>query len=87
MRKNATTIICIYIQYVSIETDSLFGLPCCFKNISDVEKAIEDHTLATNSSFSVCKTEHGFNAKGVYDLFHLPATYFAQSVFFFRYEP
>ena len=31
------------------------------KNINDVEKAIEDHTLATNSCFLVYKTERGFN--------------------------
>ena len=65
--------------------DSLLGLPCCFKNINDVEKAIEDHTLATNSSSSVYKMEHGFNAKGIYIYeFVLFASYiFCTNIFFF----
>ena len=73
----------IYIQYVSTGTDSLFGLPCCFKNISDVEKAIEDHTLATNSSFSVYKTEHGFNAKGIYEFISFASYIFCTISIFF----
>ena len=36
------------------------------KNTSDDDKAIEDHALATHASFSVYKTEKGFNSKGKY---------------------
>ena len=36
------------------------------KNTSDADKAIEDHPLATHASFSVYKTEKGFNSKGKY---------------------
>ena len=53
--------------------------------VNDVEKDIEDHTLATSSSFSIYKTEDGLMQKLHMNLFHLLATCFAQSVFFFRY--
>ena len=43
----------------------LFNLPSCFKTLEDADKAIEDHSLATNASFSVYKTEKGFNLKGM----------------------
>ena len=61
------------LTYVSILTyaifcfagiKTLFELPYCFKNTSDADKAIEDHALATHASFSVYKTEKGFNSKG-----------------------
>ena len=38
--------------------------PNCFKNISDADKAIEDHALATHASFSVYKPERECNSKG-----------------------
>ena len=34
------------------------NITICFKNINDVEKAIEDHMPANNSSTSVYKKEH-----------------------------
>ena len=73
MQTNTTAFMVYY--YISIRfynnvstgIDSLFVFFCCFKNISDVEKAIENHSLATNSSFLVYQTEHEFNAKGIYE--------------------
>ena len=40
--------------------------PYCFKNISDADKAIEDHALATHASFSDYKPEWECNSKGKY---------------------
>ena len=42
---------------------TLFELTCCFKNTPDAEKAIEDHTFATHTRFSVYKTEKGIIPK------------------------
>ena len=39
-----------------------------FKNIGDAQQAIQEHSLKTNCSFSVYKTEKGFNLKcNIYD--------------------
>ena len=71
-----------------LRVDSLFALPCYFKNISDVEKSIEDHMLATNSSFSVYKMEHGFDAKGIYEFVSFASYIFCTiSIFFFVINP
>ena len=45
---------------------TLLELPYCFKNTSDADKAIEDHTLATNVCIAVYKMEKGFNSKDKY---------------------
>ena len=58
-------------------------MPCCFKNINDTGKAIEDHTLANNSSFSVYKTEHRFNAKGIYEFVSFASYIFYKISIFF----
>ena len=75
--------ITILYWYFSAGIDNLFSLPCCFKNINDVEKAIEDHMPANNSSSSVYKKEHWLDAKGIYNLFYLLAICFKQLVLFF----
>ena len=44
--------------------------PFSFKNIGDAQQAIQEHSVATNSSFSVFKTEKDFNLKGnIYDFY------------------
>ena len=53
--------------------------------VNDVEKAIEDSTLATNSSFSIYKTEHGFNAKSIHKFVSFASYIFCTISIFFRY--
>ena len=44
--------------------------PFSFKNVSDAQQAIQGHSVKTNSSFSVYKTEKDFNLKGnIYDFY------------------
>ena len=48
----------------------VFNQPFSFKNIGDAQQAIQEHSVATNSSFSVYKTEKDFNLKGnIYDFY------------------
>ena len=44
--------------------------PFSFKNIGDNQQAIQEHSVTTNSSFSVYKTEKDFDLKGnIYHFF------------------
>lgn len=36
----------------------------CFSTLFEAEKAIENHEVSTNTKFSVCAKDAGFNAKG-----------------------
>ena len=49
---------------------TVLNQPFSFKNIGDAQQAIQEHSVATNSSFSVFKTEKDFNLKGnIYDFY------------------
>ena len=67
--------------------DKPFGLPYCFKNINDVQKVIEDHKLAANSSFSVYKNEPGFNAKRTNEVVSFASYIFCTISIFFVINP
>ena len=47
---------------------TVLNQPFSFKNIGDAQQAVQDHSVTTNSSFSVYKTEKDFDLKGnIYD--------------------
>ena len=49
---------------------TVLSQPFSFKNIDDAQQAIQEHSVKTNSSFSVYKTEKDFNLKGnIYDFY------------------
>ena len=74
----------MFYNNVSTGIDS-FGLPCCFKNISDVGKPLKITHLQPKVVSRFTKRNMKLIQKVYMNLFHLLATYFAQSVFFFRY--
>ena len=54
----------IIIWWPILDILTVLNQPFSFKNIGDAQQAIQEHSVATNSSFSVFKTEKDFNLKG-----------------------
>ena len=66
LSKMANMIIC----WPILDILTVLNQPFSFKNIGDAQQAIQEHSVATNSSFSVYKTEKDFNLKGnIYDFY------------------
>ena len=60
----------IIIWWPILDILTVLNQPFSFKNIGDAQQAIQEHSVATNSSFSVFKTEKDFNLKGnIYDFY------------------
>ena len=53
-----------------LEILTVLNQPFSFKNIGNAQQAIRDHSVTTNSCFSVYKTKKDFNLKGsIYDFY------------------
>ena len=60
----------IIIWWLISDILTVLNQPFSFKNISDTQQAIQEHSVTTNSTFSVYKIEKDFNLKGnIYDFY------------------
>ena len=60
----------IIIFWPILDILTVLNQPFSFKNIGNAQQAIQEHSVKTNFSFSVYKTEKDFNLKGnIYDFY------------------